>query len=744
MNYKDSLGDEIKNIFEEESKNIQLSTEVLDDIMKNRKLTFKNKLNNFLNREIEINLSPAIIGFVAILVITILPKDLFNKEKKALYLYGENILGGFHKYTIMSTCSGSGGEKNNTPEDIKKAKEVFEKILLKDLDKNYNNKYTKKAYSRLMDISIATLDIDELIHWINWGKGKNNEEIKNISKLYEGYYYYTQRDYKKAETILQGYNQGMDLDFKYYYLLGDIYSHKGNIEKAMDYFEKASNIGWIPGEYLFGGSDVSHKNILFKDYKNKLKGDYKIRGKVSYNGKGLPFVEIYMNDEIGVFYTGGNFPVAITDKNGEFETLGFTQGVYDIGIGINTSQLYDKAFSTKNISSIQLNKDMDFDFNLTKPIKIKKPLPGTKVEEKLEVSWGKVRGADYYTVEAITFGNPKEKSGSSFRSPLHHESGEYKIGENNIKFNIKKLNENIGVGGLSFDGEEMIVNPSGILGTFIPNIEYPIVVNGYDKEGNLIGSSLPLICNYDEMPSIKVEGDLTLGEQLILDKKYEKAIKHYEEKLNKNPKDKEALLYLCKFYMIGWKKDKKDYNKALKYAKEYDDLTNNKLSFEVVEFMENKNIRENKKLVKEILDNIPQKHRDTNYYHERAKYHLALEEFQKARENYEKMSDYKFIDMLYIDIYLQDYTKAINILKSGEISLKKMNSTKVIDALNNMNNVPKKDKELLKELLKSVLVDNLNIEDGKKLYEKVFNSVDNMKVKQILEEIKKEEYWDQM
>ncbi|MDU1444019.1 MAG: tetratricopeptide repeat protein, partial [Clostridium cochlearium] len=223
------------------------------------------------------------------------------KEKKALYLYGENILGGFHKYTIMSTCSGSGGEKNNTPEDIKKAKEVFEKILLKDLDKNYNNKYTKKAYSRLMDISIATLDIDELIHWINWGKGKNNEEIKNISKLYEGYYYYTQRDYKEAETILQGYNKGMYLDFKYYYLLGDIYSHRGNVEKAMEYFEKASNIGWIPGEYLFGGSDVSHKNIWLKDYKNKLKGDYKIRGKVSYNGKGLPFVEIYMNDEIGVF-----------------------------------------------------------------------------------------------------------------------------------------------------------------------------------------------------------------------------------------------------------------------------------------------------------------------------------------------------------------------------------------------------------------------------------------------------------
>ena len=93
MNYKDSLGDEIKNIFEEESKNIQLSTEVLDDIMKNRKLTLKNKLNNFLNREIEINLSPAIIGFVAILAIIILPKDLFNKEKiEIINLNGSQII----------------------------------------------------------------------------------------------------------------------------------------------------------------------------------------------------------------------------------------------------------------------------------------------------------------------------------------------------------------------------------------------------------------------------------------------------------------------------------------------------------------------------------------------------------------------------------------------------------------------------------------------------------------------------
>ncbi|NSJ93083.1 hypothetical protein G7A79_28960, partial [Coprococcus sp. MSK.21.13] len=41
----------------------------------------------------EINLSPAIIGFVAILAITILPKDLFNKEKiEIINLNGSQII----------------------------------------------------------------------------------------------------------------------------------------------------------------------------------------------------------------------------------------------------------------------------------------------------------------------------------------------------------------------------------------------------------------------------------------------------------------------------------------------------------------------------------------------------------------------------------------------------------------------------------------------------------------------------
>lgn len=75
MDYKDFIGKEIKNIFEEEAEDIILSSKTLDNILGSRKLSLRDKINNFLNREIEIPLTPAIIGFVLLLGISIFPRD---------------------------------------------------------------------------------------------------------------------------------------------------------------------------------------------------------------------------------------------------------------------------------------------------------------------------------------------------------------------------------------------------------------------------------------------------------------------------------------------------------------------------------------------------------------------------------------------------------------------------------------------------------------------------------------------
>jgi len=103
----------------------------------------------------------------------------------------------------------------------------------------------------------------------------------------------------------------------------------------------------------------------------------------------------------------------------------------------------------------------------------------------------------------------------------------------------------------------MLLGPDAVLGKFLPGIEYPIVVNAYDENNNLITSSLPLRTYYDQIPSITVDGGLTEGEDMILRKKYPEAIELYESILKENPDDMDALRYLAKIYGIGWKKGEK-------------------------------------------------------------------------------------------------------------------------------------------------------------------------------------------
>lgn len=80
MDNKDLLGLELKSIMEEDSRDLKLSEQAINRIISSREKTWKDKLNDFLNKEIEIPLAPALVGFAALFVVTILPKNIFNDE----------------------------------------------------------------------------------------------------------------------------------------------------------------------------------------------------------------------------------------------------------------------------------------------------------------------------------------------------------------------------------------------------------------------------------------------------------------------------------------------------------------------------------------------------------------------------------------------------------------------------------------------------------------------------------------
>lgn len=93
MDKRDELGKEIKDIMEEETFDMTLSQESKDKIFLNRRMSLRKRINNFLNREIEVPLAPIIIGMAGLLVISILPKNILNQpDERVVQIGGSQVI----------------------------------------------------------------------------------------------------------------------------------------------------------------------------------------------------------------------------------------------------------------------------------------------------------------------------------------------------------------------------------------------------------------------------------------------------------------------------------------------------------------------------------------------------------------------------------------------------------------------------------------------------------------------------
>ncbi|WP_313340231.1 hypothetical protein [Sedimentibacter sp.] len=93
MEKKDKLGLELKRIMEEDTFDMTLSQTAIDNILKNKKIKLSQRMNEFLNKEIEIPLAPAIIGLAALFAITVIPKNLFDlQDRQIINVEGSQII----------------------------------------------------------------------------------------------------------------------------------------------------------------------------------------------------------------------------------------------------------------------------------------------------------------------------------------------------------------------------------------------------------------------------------------------------------------------------------------------------------------------------------------------------------------------------------------------------------------------------------------------------------------------------
>ncbi len=81
MDKKDKLSLELKAIMIEETRDISLSQASIEKILGHRNKGFVEKIKDFLNKEVEIPLTPALIGFGVFIIISSIPKNIFKNQK---------------------------------------------------------------------------------------------------------------------------------------------------------------------------------------------------------------------------------------------------------------------------------------------------------------------------------------------------------------------------------------------------------------------------------------------------------------------------------------------------------------------------------------------------------------------------------------------------------------------------------------------------------------------------------------
>lgn len=656
------------------------------------------------------------------------------------FLYVNSLIKSLKKYTIFFT--GWGGGENTSPENVEKAKQILTEVLSEKPFKNSEKEYYIKSYKMLLDVAIATGDAEMLQEWIAFGQKSEDEKLIYTADVYDGFLHHVNGESEEAKEIIEKYERTELKDISLDILKAEITLFDGKYEEAELIYEELYKNNWIASRISFGSCGYD-RNYWFDRIMEDFKGDNVITGTVTYEGEPIPFVEIYVQEADGgfSFRNGGESYVAITDVNGEFRTLGLKDGLYNVGIGVDGSLLANKMFQRSTKQYVELNgEEGDFHFVFRDTLSINSPKPGDILSgEEFTVSWEDVEDAAYYTVEPVVFHEPFGDRGTSLRVYAEDKNGEYRFTETKAEFNINMFRNNPYI--TVNDTENEYLGAQSVLGIFIPGVEYPIVVNAFDKNNNLITSSLPLRSYYEQIPSITAEGKLTEGENLIYHKNYTAAIEYYENILKENPDDIDALRYLTRIYGIGWKEGEQNLERAFALGKRYTEISGNrKLLTDTLDWMNISEIKENKENVHSALKDALKDPDFDNYYF-LSRYFIAVENYEEARKaliEMESVSD----KLIFLNMYFGDYMEAVENIKSKSFYISRLSSNKVIDALIALSNNPPQDDEL-KEFNNFLfeLIKGIPYEDGKYVYNEALKQISNSNIKIILDEIYLEKHW---
>jgi len=665
-----------------------------------------------------------------------------RKSVSSRLIFAESLVNYYSRFVIYS--QGWGGRNGVSQEEMEKAEEVLHLNLRENPSKSELKDYIS-SYRMLMDMAIAEGSPDKLKELIGWGEKSNITEIKEISSIYTAFLHTINRDFSKAEIIIEDLERAGSNDPRLQIMRGELALFQGNIEEATRLYDEFSKRNWKEQEdTYFGSRSYLDRKFWLEQANEHIGEDGFIEGRILFEGKPMAFVEIYLQYADGGFRVGGDGYIAITDENGHFKSIGLKKGLYDIGVGTMESILVDKVFSRTEPGYVEVGEGITtVDFKFRNTIKVLSPQPGTYLDsDELIVQWEEVPGAAYYTVEPVVFTDPINKSGGYFRRAIESVEGEIRFTSDSARFKVSELL--YASGGLTREGNDWILGPGAVLGMFLPGVEYPITVNAYTKDNGLITSSLPMRTYYDSLPSVIMPGELSEGQRLVTGMDYPEAIQHYEDILIEDPEDVEAITSLAKLYGLGWKRGEKNLDRAFDLSDSImeSDLRSDILNT-ILQEMTSEEIIQNEKIVLEVIESLDNLKNDDSKYIE-FKFHRAKKDWKAARAALEKLESYVPDTLVFLDLYFEDYDKAIERLKDKRFYPSRLQGSIFTDAVAALKENPPSSSDLsvFREFVER-LIDEGSYENRGVLYTSTTGRLRDKNLKTIIDEIYNQRHWNQ-
>jgi len=599
--------------------------------------------------------------------------DIFGLSDNTDIYMGKLAEGGFGKASMLSEKARV--ENILKKEDIKYTHylQISSSLLVDGKTIGYktintvNNRYKRfdtglyegKSFSEYtMGVAIVNWfggNVEFAVSLMESIKFNNNSELDQLWGINLANMYLALGDAEKAKKLIEPYIEREDnfkfyrytLMMRYYLIIGALEDAEKYSSKDM-YSEKYISDQAVNSVYAnplkFDGSiEESLLDIL------KSSGNYKsknrIYGRILEDGRPMKNVFVFLKDirhmngsssipgkHDGLYFMG------ISNENGYYEINNIADGIYGIMIYMPYQRIIAKniVFNKEYSLNFTGHEEYKEDIKVTRPFDIK--IKENEQEGTITFSWDDSnQNVEYYLLNISEILNVEDLQTISNNRFQSHE-----IYGNTYTLDIKNERLNSYKAGISLSSDG--VDPIQYIEPLYHKGKYSYIIYGYgNREYDGMTYSNKGIYPNKELNIIEIEGnEWTKEDRLLLDKKWEDAIKGYEYILSENPFDIHALKVLSRLYNFG-------YN-VIKDETGYIELTgkDTEKSLELLQRLDRLIESEN---VKNVLASI----------------YVDIGEYEKSLEIYENLmnknpSPFYNYSVSRIYLYNNDYSNALKYL----------------------------------------------------------------------------------